>query len=288
MNRMNLILTLNFKKIMKKTTQNLTLILLLAVCNLSAFNTKTTPLLKPVDASLLWHDLVTPNLEVSKTFYGELFGWTFEDQNFKGFSYTLIKSNTETIGGMIEISSAKSSVWITSMIVFPKEMRVKIKLAIDAGCKLATDPLKIAGRGKQVIFESPQGEEFALITETPASINNDGDWVGMELWSDNPEKAAQLYKETFDLTTTETLYDKKPYWVFKKGKNNVAGMIKNPITNQKSQWVPYLKNTNPSQIISNVEKLGGFIIVKPSKNIRNGKLGILQDPNGAILCIQSK
>lgn len=273
---------------MKKTTQNLTLIFLIVVTSLSAFNAKNSGTNTPLEASILWHDLVTPNLEVSKTFYGELFGWTFEDQNFKGFSYTLIKSNTETIGGMIEISSAKSSVWITSMIVSPKEMRVKIKLALDAGCKLATNPLKIAGRGKQVIFESPQGEEFALITETPASINNDSDWMGIELWSDNPEKSAKLYENTFGVTTAESLYEKKPYWIFKKGKNDVAGMIKNPITNQKSQWVPYLKNTNPSQITSNVEKLGGFVIVKPSENIRNGKLGIFQDPNGAILCIQSK
>jgi len=273
---------------MKKTKQNLTLVFLLAVINLSAFNTRNTTPIKSSTESPLWHDLVTPNLEVSKTFYGKLFGWTFQDQNLKGFSYTLIKNNTETIGGMVEITAAKSSVWITSLIVSPKEMKEKIKAALASGCKLATKPLKIAGRGKQVIFESPQGEEFAFITDTPGSIDNNGDWIGMELWSDNPEKAAQLYKDTFELTTTETFYDKKPYWLFKKEGINVAGMIKNPITNQKSQWVPYLKNTNPSQVISNVSNLGGFVILKPTDNIRNGKLGIFQDPNGAILCIQSK
>jgi predicted enzyme related to lactoylglutathione lyase len=281
---MNLTLIIfNFKMKMKKTNFFLTLLLFLVVFNVSASETQKT-----MTKSSLWHDLVTPNLEVSKAFYGNLLGWTFEDQNFKGFSYTLIKNNTETIGGMIEISSAKSSVWITSLIVSPKEMREKIKLALAAGCTLATKPLKIAGRGKQVIFESPQGEEFAFITETPASVDNNGDWIGMELWSDNPEKSATLYKDTFELTVSESLFDKKPYWVFKEQGNSVAGMVKNPIKNQKSQWVPYLKNTNPTQVISSVTNLGGFVILKPTENIRNGKLGIFQDPNGAILCIQSK
>ncbi len=238
----------------------------------------------------IWHDLVTPNLETSKSFYSNVLGWTFEDENIKGFSYSLIKNKNEIIGGILEVPTAKSSTWITSLVVTPEEMKIKIKEAITKGCKLATNPLKLPGRGKQVILESPEGEEFSFITETPTTTNSstDGNWIGVELWSSNIENSKKFYSLTFGVSIEEVSYDKKPYWIFKSDKTNVAGMIKNPITNQNSQWVPYVHLNTPANILTPAKKSGGSILLAPNKEVRDGKVAIIQDPNGAIICVQSK
>ncbi|AUC16289.1 hypothetical protein BTO06_14530 [Tenacibaculum sp. SZ-18] len=240
----------------------------------------------------LWHDLITPDIESSKQFYTSVFGWSFEIYNFKGLKYALITNDKEVIGGVIEVKQAKSSTWITSLITNAKEMKRKVKFAIVSGCKLVGKPLKLPGRGKQVVLETPQGEEFAFITEIPSSTLKDktinGAWIGVELWSSNVKDSKEFYQNNFNITVKKLEVDGKPYWIFKSNDKDVAGMINNPVINQGSQWVPYLYNSNPSNLVSVVTKKGGTVILSPKVSVRSGKLAIFQDPNGAVLCVQKK
>ena len=65
--------------------------------------------------NVLWHDLITPDLDTSKSFYKNLFGWSFKDTNFKGLRYTTIYNNNKIVGGMIEIKTAKNATWISAL-----------------------------------------------------------------------------------------------------------------------------------------------------------------------------
>jgi len=239
----------------------------------------------------LWHDLITPNLEESKEFYNEIFGWTYEERNIKGFKYVIIYNNQILIGAMLELPDIESSTWITSLPLSNQELNKRIKLAVDNGAKLALNPLKVPGIGKQVIFEGPQGTVFSLVSQneynsSDAFNKNKNDWLGIELWSDDLEKAKKFYENVFDVTTEETSINSMPYWYFKNNDKILAGMIKNPVSNQNSQWVPYLKVNNPATIITATKQAGGSVLLAPNKNIKNGRVGIIQDPYGAIIAIQ--
>ncbi|PQJ19941.1 hypothetical protein [Tenacibaculum sp. SG-28] len=240
----------------------------------------------------IWHDLITPNMTASQEFYSKVFGWTFESSNSKGAVTSKILNNGKVIGGMIEVKTASVSVWITSMIVSPQDMSSKIKAAIEQGCKLALKPVKIPGRGKQVVLESPQGEEFAFITanditNTYSKANANGDWIGIELWTSDADKSASFYAAMFDVIIDKKMIDSKPYWMFKKNTATVAGMILNPVTNQGSQWVSYVFNNQLSTVTQKTETAGGTVIVAPSSNVRAGKLAVIQDPFGALICVQN-
>lgn len=253
---------------------------------------QTSKVTNETQSTGIWHDLITPNIEESKAFYAEVFGWTYVDTNFKGLKYTTIYNNGNIIGGMIEIKSANSSTWISALPLSNEDLNKRIKMVVASGAKAVLPPLKIAGRGKQVVFEGLQGEEFSLISENDYTRNNattlsDNNWLGMELWASNAAEAKAFYEMAFGVSTNETSYDGKPYWLFKAGADTVAGMMDNPITNQGTQWVPYIKTTTLTALFSKIKNTKADIIVAPSQEIRNGDVGIIQDPHGAIIAIQN-
>ena len=272
---------------MKKNILILTLITFMT----SFGNTNT--LNASLNQSKIWHDLITPNLENSKSFYKDLFGWDYKTFNVKGFKYALIENKGEVIGSILEVSDTKSSVWVSSLIVTPQEMRETVKSLSETGAELVVKPLKIPGRGKQLIFKGQQGETFSLITNSdvikPLTLKKqEGNWNGMELWASDIQKAKDFYKKTFKVDSKEVTFDNKPYYFFTSNNENVAGLIKNPLINSDSQWVPYLNVSELNSIIVKVKSTNGSVIMNPSSKIRNGSIGIIQDQYGAILCIQNK
>ena len=77
----------------------------------------------------IWHDLITPDLEASKSFYQALFAWTYVEKNIKGFKYTLIYSGNKVLGGMIEVPNIQSSTWISSLPLEAAELNKRIKMS---------------------------------------------------------------------------------------------------------------------------------------------------------------
>ncbi len=241
----------------------------------------------------LWHDLITPDLNASKNFYGKIFNWTFSDVNFKGLKYTTIYNKGKIIGGMIEIKSAKNSTWISSLPLSNEDLSERIKSVVGYGAKVLLPPVKLPGRGKQIVFEGMQGEEFSLISENEYTSKMDteeteGNWFGIELWATDVVKAKEFYEKAFEVDIEKTVYNNKDYWLFSLNSKILAGMINNPVINQGSQWVPYIKINDPSKIISKVEGSSGSILLAPSTEFREGKIGIIEDPHGAIIAIQKK
>ncbi|MFV0303918.1 MAG: hypothetical protein ACK5IC_00365 [Moheibacter sp.] len=243
-----------------------------------------------VTQSGIWLDLVTPNLEESKTFYQSLFGWTFTESNNNGLKNSLIHHEGKTIGSILEVPKSEVSVWILSVQLDDADFEKKPKNLVKKGAKKAIGTIEIPERGKQIIFEGEQGEEFSLVTGNPyvgSQTKADGSWMGAELWASDVERAKSFYENAFEVQTSQVSFDEKPYWFFEQDGKKLAGMIQNPITNQGTQWIPYIHFSDVKSLALQVEKSNGKVLAAPDLNLRNGQLAIIQDPNGAIFCVQS-
>ena len=49
-----------------------------------------------------WCELMTPDPEAAKRFYGTLFGWTLEDMDMGQGTYTVVKAGGAGIGGIMK------------------------------------------------------------------------------------------------------------------------------------------------------------------------------------------
>jgi uncharacterized protein len=106
--------------------------------------------------SLTWNELLTGDIEAAKRFYGELFGWTFEEIPGAG-GYHVIRNGDRTNGG---VSRAEDVT--TWMPYFGHE---DVGAAIDAipglGGTVMHGPIEMP-QGRIVIVADPQGAGFAL------------------------------------------------------------------------------------------------------------------------------
>lgn len=244
----------------------------------------------PAD-SFIWHDLVTPNMDRSMEFYTAVFGWTFKEVNTKGLRVATIYSGTTPIAGVIEVPRANTSVWIKAIPV--SNLKDRISLAEKSGGRVLLPPADIPGRGTQVIMEGKSGEEFSFVGNlssdlSAAGSNAENQWLWSELWADDPEGARSFYENVFKVNTESTDNGGQPYWVFQSGESKLAGMIKNPLTNQGTQWVPYVKAGNTNAVVDKAREAGAFIVLEPNASVREGKVSVFQDPLGALICVQSE
>ncbi len=270
----------------------LPLIILLAIISYGFKTNAEAP--SPADGvhPSTWLDLVTPDMEQSKKFYGEVFGWTFTETTVNGIKNALIKKGSSVIGSIYEVKKAKSSIWMPGASVSETDLKSKTESLVKKGAKIAIGPVNIPGRGKQVVFEGSQGEEFSLISGNKYHDNSmrnkmDGTVMGAEFWSQDVPAAKSFYQFAFNVTLTQEDHGGKPYWSFYRGENKLAGMINNPITNQGAQWVSYFYSSDPASIATKAEKLGAYIVAAPSPQVRHGQVAVVQDPNGAIFCIHT-
>lgn len=121
---------------------------------------------KHLPGSFIWIELETPNLDSSKKFYGELFGWdagevTLDRQHQIGPAYTLFTKSGEPVAGAIETALAGiPASWCPSFAVADVD-----KAAIVAGRNggvLMAEPCDIPV-GRQAVVVDPTGAAFSIL-----------------------------------------------------------------------------------------------------------------------------
>lgn len=236
----------------------------------------------------VWHELGCTNMAETKQFYSEVFGWTFEDYEIPEIKYSRIIHDGRPIGGAIESTVGGMNQWVGAISV--KKPGNVMETAVNNGAVELIGNTTLAGRGSMGLLQDPQGAIVSVIQsfngdpETgEARVNN---WMWMELWSGSPEKSVEFYTKFYAFDTEETDVDDKPYWLFNLGEESVAGLIKNPVDNMRSQWVPYIRVEDPADISRRVRAAGGSVLMAPRDDIRKGSVAVLSDPGGAIFCVQ--
>ncbi|AFD08991.1 VOC family protein [Solitalea canadensis] len=239
----------------------------------------------------VWHDLVTPDVAKAKQFYGAVFGWTFETSGSGDTEYTLIKRSGNTIGGIFPIPKdvkVTSGEWVASMSV--SDVAKAVNLTTSNGGKVLRGVKDIDGRGKMALVADPQGGILAYMRATGGDplikspeIN---DWLGMELWTNNPEASKSFYKQVIGYEAEEIKDSSVPFTAFKKDGMIYAALLKNPSKDVRTHWMPYIRVENVSAMVDKAKAAGATIMLTPSPTIRNSTVAIILDPSRAPIVLQ--
>jgi predicted enzyme related to lactoylglutathione lyase len=244
-----------------------------------------------IPGKFIWHDLITHDVGAVKTFYGDLFGWTFEA--FPGTDrYTLIRHDGRTIGGIAfsdrRIDGRPVSQWV-GLISVP-DVDVAVSRIRQAGGHVYVDPRDIPDRGRLAVVGDPQGAVFGLAHTTggdpPDRKPGIGDWLWNELWCNDEAAAAGVYAEAVGYTLETREVAGHSYKVFERDGEPRAGLLKDPFPDVTPNWLSYVRVADPAALVARVEKLGGQILVKPAPKHRQGTVAVIADPTGAEVAIQ--
>lgn len=117
-----------------------------------------------------WSEINTRDPEAAKAFYGDVFGWTFEDKEFEGVgTYTTIANGSNTFGGLIDMSGMVPDEvpphWLVYFSV--EDADAAAATAKERGGDVAFGPQDIQGVGRFAVLRDPWGAAFAVIRPNP-------------------------------------------------------------------------------------------------------------------------
>ena len=111
--------------------------------------------------ALSWNDLNTQDVEAAKTFYGELFGWTFEKIPNIEVDYWVIKNGDRSNGGIVGVHEGIPSFWVPYFGV--DSIDAAIETVKANGGKVFVEKTPTGGNNSFAVLSDPIGAAFAIV-----------------------------------------------------------------------------------------------------------------------------
>ena len=240
----------------------------------------------------VWFDLFTRDLPVACDFYGQLFGWSFENTAPGNATLKTISYEGIPIGNAAQIDShmdkTAESRWFSFMSVADVDQTVE--RVTKSGGSVHIPPKDTPHRGRLALLRDPQGALFAVLTaskgDPPDQAFVPNCWIGSELWTDDVKGALKFYGNVagYQPETRKTDADSSYLLLFRDHQPR-GGMVKIPWKDVKPNWVPYIGVGDIEAIVLKAEKLGGKVLVGLDPD-REDDVAILADPSGAVFGVQ--
>jgi predicted enzyme related to lactoylglutathione lyase len=250
----------------------------------------------PLLGKVVWHDLITEDLDTARSFYGGLFGWTFEESTgSRGESYLLARKDRVLVAGLLAYAppadDKQYSRWLPYISV--DDVDAATARATAAGARVVADARNL-GSGRVAAIVDPQG---AVVGLARSSIGDPDDKttapapgrpVWNELVADDPAVAATFYR-TLAGYRVETIQRRGgEYFLLTNNGVRRAGIFQNPADEDYMPvWLTAFGVADPAAAAARAESLGGKIILPASPELRDGTIALVTDPSGAILVLQS-
>ena len=103
-------------------------------------------------------ELQVENIDSAKLFYGNTFGWTFEDF---GPDYCAFNDGNMDGGFYVSKLSSKTSDGAALVVLYSEDIENTQKLIMENGGKIVKDIFSFPG-GRRFHFEDPGGNELAV------------------------------------------------------------------------------------------------------------------------------
>jgi predicted enzyme related to lactoylglutathione lyase len=244
-----------------------------------------TPGGKTWPGKFIWHDLLTPDLQLAGKFYEELFGWQVEYQEH----YAVVSHGGKHIAGILKVETAddrvREGIWIPSVSVADVDAAAS---RVEAnGGKVLKGPVDMDKRGRAILVRDSQRADLVLLSakggdpaDAEAAI---GDWLWDEIWTNDPDKTSSFYQSVLGYDEVD-LGDK--YDVFIHQGEWRAGMRHVGDEKEYRLWMPVVRVADPMAIAQRVSELGGVVWVAPDEAPSNGNTALIGDATGALLLIQ--
>ena len=253
-----------------------------------------TPTNNKLTGKIVWHDLLTDDVNSVKTFYGGLFGWKFDNGGDPDAVYTTILFNGNPISGIIHLENKDggtnyASQWMEYISV--DDVDLAFQEVKKQNCKVYREPFDILNRGRVAIFADTRGALIAIVNSSsgdPDDIDVEyNNWFWNELWTDDINNSVEFYKSLFNYTTEEykTRSD-NDYIILRTKERRRFGVLKIPFDDVKPNWLPFIAVKDVMEVEKKVKEFGGENLV-PSEGIIGNDAVIISDPSGAVFAIHN-
>lgn len=250
----------------------------------------------PLLGKVIWHDLITEDLDGVRPFYSELFGWTFEDAaTNRAGDYVVARKGDVIVAGLLGMESASDdenySRWLPYISVDDVDAAVARGTAAGASVAVSARNVDI---GRVAAIIDPQGAVIGLARsdigdpDDTTTAAKPGRPVWTELLADDPQAAAGFYSTLAGYQKRTLQRRGGEYIVLSGDGTDRAGIFQNPAEGDYTPvWITAFGVDDPATAAAKAVELGGEIIIPVSADLRDGTTAVVTDPSGALLVLQS-
>lgn len=247
-----------------------------------------------------WVDLSSTDMERSKEFYGELFGWTYVDLPLsEGMSYTQFMLDGAKVAGMGPVmpdmaAAGMPSVW--NSYVLTADADAVVNRAQAAGGSVLMPAMTVMDQGRMAMIADPAGAAVGIWQ--PAShegaevFNVPGSVTWNELQSRDAESVKQFYSDTFGWqweAGEQPGYDICSIPAKAGDDKSNGGLLTLPAevpADIASFWLVYFAVADCEDSMAKAQELGATVMFE-TMEMGPGRFGGLFDPTGAALAVGS-
>lgn len=126
--------------------------------------------------AISWSELMTTDAAAAKSFYGQLFGWKFEDAPMEETTYTVVKVNDDEMAGMMPIPAGAPPdmppVW--GLYITVDNVDEVAEKATAMGAVIHVPPQDIPQVGRFCTLQDPQGAVISIISYADQDMASNG------------------------------------------------------------------------------------------------------------------
>ena len=251
---------------------------------------------EPLLGKVIWYDLITEDLDSSRTFYAGLLGWTFEESSgSRGENYLVARNGDVVVAGLLGIDAPDDAENYSRWLPYISVDNVDAALARStaAGATVAATARNVSF-GRVAAIVDPQGAVIGLARSTIGDPDDftttaaPGRPVWTELLANDPQAAATFYGSLANYDVRTVSRRGGEYTVLASDGTDRAGIFQNPAEGEYMPvWITAFGVSDPAAAAAKVESLGGAIVLPVSAELRDGTTAVVTDPSGAILVLQS-
>ncbi len=236
-----------------------------------------------------WVDLNTNDPAAAERFYGELFGWEFEDsfvegQAASGYSIGRLKGKAAAGIGAQGDGDPMPSMW--SLYLASDDVDAGVAAATEAGASVLAGPMDIPPHGRMAFVQDPAGAAVGLWQAGEhlgcEIVNEDGAFVWCEVQTDDND-AIDAFYPVLGATFEDIDFGGGMYHAMKVGDRTVGGSWP-LIEGVPPNWHVYFA-VDDCDASTQVALDHGATALNGPMDTPAGRMTVLRDPVGAVFSI---
>jgi predicted enzyme related to lactoylglutathione lyase len=236
-----------------------------------------------------WVDVQTTDTAAAKQFYGELFGWVYNDQPIdeaNGIYYSIATLRGLDVGAISPLGEqAAAGVpphWNSYVSV--DDIEATCAKVAPAGGTVVAPPFDVMDAGRMSVIQDPTGAVFLLWQAKnhigAGLVNEPGAFSWSELITPDVPKAAEFYDKVLGWGS-KTHGEGMPYTEFTLDGESIAGAMNPPMPGIPPMWGIYFSVADTDATVAKAKSLGAAVFAPPM-DIEPGRFAVLADPQGAM------
>lgn len=252
-----------------------------------------------------WTDISLPDPEKGKTFYGELFGWTAEDQydHDGNYVYTMFSQDGDTVAGLGPLPVAMQEAGVPPMwqtYVTVDDVDSVVTKVDELGGSVLVPTMQIFDSGRMAVVAEPGGAVLSLweAGEHPgaALFNHHGAMTWNELNTRDTEASQKFWTKVLGWTFSPLEGTEGFVYHMIQNDNDHEACARDGMTGGVLQmdenwppqipphWMVYFQVNNTDEAVAKVTELGGTVAVPPFDSSA-GRIAVVNDNQGGTFSV---